>query len=335
MSDNILEIKDLTIQYVTEEGVVRAVNSIDLSIAPGTSMGLVGETGAGKTTTCLGILNLLSSATGRIASGEILFRGEDLLKKSDKEMQKIRGAEISMIFQDPMTSLNPTQTIGRQIVENIRHHQKCSKKEAYKRMEEMLARVGIDPERANDYPHQFSGGMKQRVVIAMALVCNPSLLLADEPTSALDVTIQAQVLEMIKALQEEYQTAMLLITHDLGIVAQVCSTVAIMYAGEIVEYGPVKEFFENTVHPYSRGLFLAIPRLDEDVERLSVIPGMMPDPVELPQGCKFHPRCAYATERCQTEQPVMHEVSPGHIVRCHRTGALPRFSGDAGKEGAN
>ena len=259
MSDKILEIKDCEIQYITEIGIVHAVNHIDFSIERGASMGLVGETGAGKTTTCLGILNLLPSTTGRVTSGEIIFNGENLLKKSDKEMQKIRGSQISMVFQDPMTALNPTQTIGDQIVESIRHHQKCSKRDAWDQMKDMLAKVGIEPERADDYPHQFSGGMKQRVVIAMA--CNPSLLLADEPTSALDVTIQAQVLEMIKSLQDEFQTAMLLITHDLGVVAEVCSTVGIMYAGEIVEYSAVEEFFENTVHPYSQGLIaqLTIP----------------------------------------------------------------------------
>ena len=289
-------------------------------------MGLVGETGAGKTTTCLGILNLLPSTTGRVTSGEIIFNGENLLKKSDKEMQKIRGSQISMVFQDPMTALNPTQTIGDQIVESIRHHQKCSKRDAWDQMKDMLAKVGIEPERADDYPHQFSGGMKQRVVIAMALACNPSLLLADEPTSALDVTIQAQVLEMIKSLQDEFQTAMLLITHDLGVVAEVCSTVGIMYAGEIVEYSAVEEFFENTVHPYSQGLIAAIPRLDESVKRLNVIPGMMPDPMDLPSGCKFHTRCPYATELCKTCVPSMREVSPGHAVTCHMIDSIPKFS---------
>lgn len=333
MEQKLLEVKDLTIQYVTEDGIVRAVNHVDFSIDRGASMGLVGETGAGKTTTCLGILQLLSSATGKIASGQVLFNGEDLLKKSDKEMQKIRGAQISMIFQDPMTSLNPTKTIGVQIVENIRHHQKCSKGEAWTRMEEMLTKVGIDPARAVDYPHQLSGGMKQRVVIAMALVCNPSLLLADEPTSALDVTIQAQVLEMIESLQREYHTAMLLITHDLGIVAQSCTTVGIMYAGEIVEYCSTEEFFQHTVHPYSRGLFSAIPRLDENVRRLNVIPGMMPDPVELPEGCKFHDRCPYATAQCSKTAPDMVEVSPGHLVRCFLANSLPAFSGGAGEKG--
>ena len=231
-----------------------------------------------------------------------------------------------MVFQDPMTALNPTQTIGDQIVESIRHHQKCSKRDAWDQMKDMLAKVGIEPERADDYPHQFSGGMKQRVVIAMALACNPSLLLADEPTSALDVTIQAQVLEMIKSLQDEFQTAMLLITHDLGVVAEVCSTVGIMYAGEIVEYSAVEEFFENTVHPYSQGLIAAIPRLDESVKRLNVIPGMMPDPMDLPSGCKFHIRCPYATELCKTCVPSMREVSPGHAVKCHMIDSIPKFS---------
>ena len=326
MSDKILEIKDCEIQYITEIGIVHAVNHIDFSIERGASMGLVGETGAGKTTTCLGILNLLPSTTGRVTSGEIIFNGENLLKKSDKEMQKIRGSQISMVFQDPMTALNPTQTIGDQIVESIRHHQKCSKRDAWDQMKDMLAKVGIEPERADDYPHQFSGGMKQRVVIAMALACNPSLLLADEPTSALDVTIQAQVLEMIKSLQDEFQTAMLLITHDLGVVAEVCSTVGIMYAGEIVEYSAVEEFFENTVHPYSQGLIAAIPRLDENVKRLNVIPGMMPDPMDLPSGCKFHKRCPYATELCKTCVPSMREVSPGHAVKCHMIDSIPKFS---------
>ena len=326
MSDKILEIKDCEIQYITEIGIVHAVNHIDFSIERGASMGLVGETGAGKTTTCLGILNLLPSTTGRVTSGEIIFNGENLLKKSDKEMQKIRGSQISMVFQDPMTALNPTQTIGDQIVESIRHHQKCSKRDAWDQMKDMLAKVGIEPERADDYPHQFSGGMRQRVVIAMALACNPSLLLADEPTSALDVTIQAQVLEMIKSLQDEFQTAMLLITHDLGVVAEVCSTVGIMYAGEIVEYSAVEEFFENTVHPYSQGLIAAIPRLDENVKRLNVIPGMMPDPMDLPSGCKFHTRCPYATELCKTCVPSMREVSPGHAVKCHMIDSIPKFS---------
>ena len=326
MSDKILESKDCEIQYITEIGIVHAVNHIDFSIERGASMGLVGETGAGKTTTCLGILNLLPSTTGRVTSGEIIFNGENLLKKSDKEMQKIRGSQISMVFQDPMTALNPTQTIGDQIVESIRHHQKCSKRDAWDQMKDMLAKVGIEPERADDYPHQFSGGMKQRVVIAMALACNPSLLLADEPTSALDVTIQAQVLEMIKSLQDEFQTAMLLITHDLGVVAEVCSTVGIMYAGEIVEYSAVEEFFENTVHPYSQGLIAAIPRLDESVKRLNVIPGMMPDPMDLPSGCKFHIRCPYATELCKTCVPSMREVSPGHAVKCHMIDSIPKFS---------
>jgi peptide/nickel transport system ATP-binding protein len=330
MRDCVLDIKELEIQYVTEEGVVRAVNKIDLSIKRGSTMGLVGETGAGKTTTCLGILNLIAQTTGKIPSGEIFFNGEDLLKKTDREMQKIRGEQISMFFQDPMTALNPIMTVGKQIVENIRQHRKCAKKEAYDRMLGMLEKVGIPPERADDYPHQFSGGMKQRVVIAMALACKPSLLLADEPTSALDVTIQAQVLEMIKTLQEELNTAMLLITHDLGIVAEACSTVGIMYAGEIIEYGPVEDIFEHTGHPYTRGLFAAIPRLDTEFDRLLAISGIMPDPMDLPSGCKFHPRCPYADECCKEEQPALVELSPGHTVRCVKAGKLPERSGNSG-----
>ena len=328
MEENILEIKDLEIQYVVEEGTVHAVNKINLSIKEGSSVGLVGETGAGKTTTCLSILRLLSSLTGRVAGGEILFHGEDLLKKSDSEMQKIRGKKISMIFQDPMTALNPTKTVGKQIAENVRQHHKCSKKEAYATAVEMLTRVGILPDRAEEYPHQFSGGMKQRVIIAMALACNPELILADEPTSALDVTIQAQVLEMIKNLQQEFHTAMLLITHDMGIVAEACESVGIMYAGEIIEFGRVEDVFESTGHPYTRGLFGAIPRLDVEKRRLDAINGLMPDPIDLPRGCKFHPRCIYATEKCSREVPPAEEMSPGHTVCCHNWKDLPHFSAD-------
>ena len=328
MEENILEIKDLEVQYVVEEGTVRAVNKINLAVRQGSSVGLVGETGAGKTTTCLSILRLLSQITGKIAGGEILFHGEDLLKKSENEMQKIRGKKISMIFQDPMTALNPTKTVGKQIAENVRQHQKCSKKEAYATAVQMLQKVGILADRAEEYPHQFSGGMKQRVIIAMALACNPELILADEPTSALDVTIQAQVLEMIRNLQQEYHTAMLLITHDMGIVAEVCETVGVMYAGEIIEFGKVEDVFGNTGHPYTRGLFGAIPRLDVEKRRLDAINGLMPDPMDLPKGCKFHPRCKYATEKCAQQEPVCEEMSPGHTVFCHNWRALPHFSAD-------
>ena len=315
--DNILEIKGLTIEYVTEEGTVHAVNNIDLSIGEGRTLGLVGETGAGKTTTALGILNLVPDPPGQIVSGEILYRGEDLLKLSKGEIQLIRGADISMIFQDPMTALNPVHTVGAQIAEVVELHQNCSKAEAWTRAEDMLEKVGITRERSHEYPHQFSGGMKQRVVIAMALACNPALLLADEPTTALDVTIQAQVLEMISDLKKELNTSMLLITHDLGIVAETCDDVAIMYAGEIIEYGTLEQMFTGTAHPYTLGLFESIPRLNVEMNRLKPIPGLMPDPANLPEGCKFHPRCSCAQDTCKAEEPVTRDLGNGHLVKCH------------------
>ena len=315
--DNILEIKDLTIEYVTEEGTIHAVNHINLSIEEGKTVGLVGETGSGKTTTALGILNLVPSPPGQIVSGEILFHGEDLLKMSKGDIQLIRGADISMIFQDPMTALNPVHTVGAQIAEVVSLHQACSKEEAWNRAEEMLELVGITRERSHEYPHQFSGGMKQRVVIAMALACNPTLLLADEPTTALDVTIQAQVLEKINELKVRLNTSMLLITHDLGIVAETCDSVAIMYAGEIVEYGTLEQMFTRTAHPYTLGLFESIPRLDTDADRLRPIPGLMPDPANLPKGCSFQPRCPYAQEKCSREKPLTRDLGEGHLVQCH------------------
>ena len=320
---SLLNIKDLTIHFQTEEGDVRAVNGISLSVEPGKTLGLVGETGAGKTTTALGILRLVPEP-GKILSGSIEYKGEDILQMSEKAVQDLRGNEISMIFQDPMTALNPVMTVGDQIAEVILRHQNCSKVEAEHRMMDMLDKVGISADRAGDYPHQFSGGMKQRIIIAIALACNPKLLLADEPTTALDVTIQAQVMRMINDLKREFGTSMVLITHDLGIVAESCDAVAIMYAGQIVEYGSLEDIFDHTAHPYTQGLFGSIPRLDQDTDRLQPIQGLMPDPINLPGGCPFHPRCPYAKEICSRENPAPHELTPGHLVRCLRCEELSK-----------
>ena len=332
MNDNILEIKDLAIHFYTEDGDVAAVNGIDLALRHGDTLGLVGETGAGKTTTAKGILRLIPSPPGKIVSGKVLFDGENLLEKTEMEMQKIRGGKISMIFQDPMTALNPVLRVDDQIAEVIRLHSSCSKSEALKGALEMLEKVGIPASRGRDYPHQFSGGMKQRVVIAMALACNPKLLLADEPTTALDVTIQAQVLDMMKTLKDEFGTSMILITHDLGVVAETCDKVAVMYAGEIVEFGSLEHIFDETAHPYTKGLFHSLPSLDRKERRLKPIAGLMPDPARLPEGCKFHPRCPFAEERCRTVNPKAAEISPGHFVkclRCQREGVTASASGDA------
>ena len=315
---SLLEIKDLYIDYKTDDADVHAVNGLDLTLEKGECLGLVGETGAGKTSTALGILRLLPTPQGKYLGGSILFNDIPLLEIGDAAMRDIRGKCISMIFQDPMTSLNPVLTVGEQIAEVIRLHDKCSKDEAAKRAGDMLELVGIPAERSGEYPHQFSGGMKQRVVIAMALACSPKLLLADEPTTALDVTIQAQVLEMMNDLKKEFDSAMLLITHDLGVVAETCDKVAIMYAGEIVESGTLEHIFEHTQHPYTKGLFDSLPSLDKEVRRLQPIEGLMPDPRHLPSGCKFHPRCSWATEDCAAREPKLCEVEPGHFVQCLR-----------------
>jgi len=315
---SLLDIKGLTIHYVTHDSVIRAVNNVDLSIGESTTLGLVGETGAGKTTTALGIMGLIPNPPGKVIGGEIFFEGHDLLKARESDMRLIRGNDISMIFQDPMTALNPIIRVGEQIAEVIRLHGDCSNTEAMKRSLKMLETVGIQPERSIEFPHQFSGGMKQRVVIAMALACNPKLLIADEPTTALDVTIQAQVLEMMNELKISYNTSMLLITHDLGIVAETCDEVAIMYAGEIVEHGSLERVFHNPKHPYTIGLFGSIPSLDKDVDRLSPIQGLMPDPANLPGGCKFHERCGNICDECKVTEPEYTEIEPGHKVRCLR-----------------
>ena len=317
MSD-ILKIEDLVIQYDTDSGCVHALNGLSLTLREGETLGLVGETGAGKTTLARSIMGLIQCPPGKIVSGKILYRGEDLLTMKEKHRQSIRGKEISMIFQDPMTSLNPVTTVGDQIAEAVMAHEKIGKKHAWEKALEMLETVGISRERASDYPHQFSGGMKQRVIIAISLVLNPKILLADEPTTALDVTIQAQVLDTIQALRKKLDMSMILITHDLGIVAQTCEQVAIIYGGEVVEYADVFTIFENRTHPYTQGLFNSIPKLNEDVNRLVPIEGLMPDPTNLPTGCKFCTRCQYATDRCREEHPEMIDVGNGHLVRCFR-----------------
>lgn len=314
-SENLLSIDNLSVEYTSEGNVIHAVNGVSLSIGRGRSLGLVGETGAGKTTIAKSILRILPSVSSRIVEGKIYLDGEDVLDIDEVQMRKLRGKKVSMIFQDPMTALNPVQKVGSQIAEVILMHNHISKEESHKRACEMLEIVGIPAERAMEYPHQFSGGMKQRVVIAIALACNPELLLADEPTTALDVTIQAQVLDMINDLKKKFNTSMLLITHDLGVVAEVCDDVAVIYAGEIVESGSKEDIFDYPSHPYTKGLFAALPDLESEAERLEPIWGLPPDPTNLPKGCSFQPRCPYAVEECGKKIPLK-EVSPGHFCRC-------------------
>ena len=320
--ENILSINDLKVIYQTGRGNVEAVNGISFDLAKEETLGLVGETGAGKTTTALSIMRLLPERTGRIPEGSITYRGEDLLGKSEAEMRKIRGAEISIIFQDPMNALNPIMTVGKQIGEALTLHnpEGLNRIQIEEKVEEVLELVGIPAWRKEEYPHQFSGGMKQRVVIAIALACEPSVLIADEPTTALDVTIQAQVLSMIRELRDRLGTSLILITHDLGIVAENCDKVAIMYAGQIVEYGSVEEVFDRSKphHPYTVGLFGAIPDLESRRDRLSPIEGLVPDPLDLPQGCKFAPRCPYREDACEAAEPPCADTRTGYI-RCFRT----------------
>lgn len=322
-----LEIRDLRVIYKTDLETVQAVNGISLQIGKGKTFGLVGETGAGKTTTALSILRLLPGNTGRILSGRILFNGTDLLDADELAMRAVRGNLISMVFQDPMSALNPVYTVGDQIGEAITlHNPDFTKEQVEARVDEMLELVGILPSRKSDYPYQFSGGMKQRVVIAMALCCEPELLIADEPTTALDVTIQAQVLAMIRELRDRLGTSMLMITHDLGIVAQTCDHVGVMYAGEIVESGTVEDIFlDRHHHPYTVGLFDSIPNLTSRAKRLSPIPGLMPDPTSLPEGCVFAERCSHCTETCKAVHPEIHTVGT-HSICCHL------FGGKTGEE---
>ena len=314
----LLEVKNLKVQFETSDGIVKALNGIDISLDEGMTLGLVGETGAGKTTLAKSIMRIVPQPPGKIVSGEILYDGNDILKMDKNEIRKIRGQHISMIFQDPMTSLNPVMTVGDQIAETIKTHEKISAVEATKKACEMLELVGIKADRAGDYPHQFSGGMKQRVVIAIALACNPKILIADEPTTALDVTIQAQVLEMMQNLKRKFNTATILITHDLGVVAQTCEKAAVIYAGEIVEYGTVHEVFKDMRHPYTIGLMNSIPKIHVDERRLHPIEGLMPDPMSLPEGCKFCDRCRFAIEKCKKENPEMMNPGGEHSVRCFR-----------------
>jgi len=312
-----IEINDLVVEYRTYDGVVQAVNGLDLAIEKGKTLGLVGETGAGKTTTGLSILRLIPDPPGVIVGGSIKLNGEDVLSKSEEEMEKIRGKQVSMIFQDPMTALNPVINVEDQIAESIKLHEDVSKNESLTKARQMLELVGIPGERGSEYPHQFSGGMKQRVVIAIALACSPGLLIADEPTTALDVTIQAQVLEMMKDLKERYKTSMLMITHDLGVVAEICDNVSVIYAGAIIEHGTLEDIFENTLHPYTEGLFNSLPDIENREANLKPIKGLMPDPSNLPSGCVFCPRCDYALEICKTKKPGKIYRTSEHYVKCH------------------
>ncbi len=314
--DSILEVKNLVVHYDTEDGLVEAVNGVNITLGRGRALGLVGETGAGKTTIALALLRLIPSPPGVLKSGTIFLDGIDILKQSQKNMETIRGKDISMIFQDPMTALNPVFTVGEQIAESIVIHEKVSFAEAYKLAREMLELVDIPGERVNDYPHQFSGGMKQRVVIAIALACHAKLLIADEPTTALDVTIQAQVLEIMKNIRQKHNTSLIMITHDLGIVADICDEVAVMYAGRIVEKGTLADVFNHTRHPYTEGLFNSLPNPLNRKARLKPIPGRMPDPTDLPQGCSFAPRCRYVREGCKEHLPEPIWLTDSHMILC-------------------
>lgn len=312
----LLSVSDLEVVYTSAGAVVHAVNGVDFEIKRGESLGLVGETGAGKTTIAKTILGVLPDPPAKVLNGKVILDGTDLLTLPEKEMRKVRGKKISMIFQDPMTALNPLMTVGDQIAEVVALHEDVNKKQAMDKAGDMLEMVGIPRERYAEFPHQFSGGMKQRVVIAIALACNPELLLADEPTTALDVTIQAQVMEMISGLQKKLNTSMILITHDLGLVAENCDNVAVIYAGEIVELANKENLFLHATHPYTLGLFGSLPSMSGDVDRLTPIPGMPPDPENLPEGCHFNPRCPHACEACRKGEIPFKEIAPGHFVRC-------------------
>ncbi len=312
-----VDIKDLSVEFRTDYGIVKALNNMDVEIIEGETLGLVGETGAGKTTTALSMLRLIPNPPGVITGGTVTINGKDILTLPEKDMLDIRGKVVAMIFQDPMTSLDPVITVEEQIAEVVELHEEGGHQHALDRAREMLELVGIPGERGKEYPHQFSGGMKQRVVIAIALACTPEILIADEPTTALDVTIQAQVLEMMRELRTKYNTSMLMITHDLGIVAEICDKVSVVYAGHVIEHGDLVDVFDHTRHPYTEGLFNSLPNLDNRTEKLKPIKGLMPDPSNLPAGCAFCPRCNYAMPICETEKPPRYYRNAEHYVECH------------------
>ena len=322
-ANTLLQVRDLKTYFYTEDGVGRAVDGISFEVKRGETLGLVGESGCGKSVSALSVMRLIPEPPGRIEAGQILLDGRDLLALDEDEMCAVRGDDIAMIFQEPMTSLNPVLTCGFQIMEAILLHQKVDRKEARQRAIEMLSRVGIPaPEqRIDEYPHQLSGGMRQRVMIAMALSCNPDLLIADEPSTALDVTIQAQILDLLLHLQKEFHMAILLITHDLGVIAEMADRVAVMYAGKIVEHATTKALFARPMHPYTRGLMRSVPRLDQVRERLDIIPGMVPDAREFPPGCRFAPRCPLAEDRCRRQEPLLEEREDGHLAACWKIDA--------------
>lgn len=313
--ETLLEINDLEVKFKTERAVVRALNGVNLVINKGESLGLVGESGAGKTTLALAILKLLAKS-GEYVNGDIKYNKKSVMEMSEKELLDMRGNKVAMIFQNPLTSLNPVFTIGEQVGMVLRRHLGLNAKETEKRVKELLETVGIPGNRLNDYPNQFSGGMRQRVGIAAGIACNPELLIADEPTTALDVTIQAQILELMKKLQTDYSTSLLMITHNLGIISELCEKVAVMYAGRIIEYGTVKEVFTNPKHPYTKGLLGALPKLEGEKEPLVSIPGEIANAQQLPEGCRFHPRCVHVMEKCKTQKPQMVEISADHYVEC-------------------
>ena len=320
--DVLLRITDYVVEFKTENGTKQAINHLNLTIHKGESLGLVGEAGAGKTTTALGVLRLLPKHSAKIKSGIIEFHGEDMAKFSERRLREIRGDKISMIFQNPLTSLNPVFTVGEQIAMVLRKHKNIGNKQAMEEAGKLMETVGIAKERINDYPHQFSGGMRQRIGIAAALACSPELLIADEPTTALDVTIQAQILELMKKLQKQYDTSLLMITHNLGIISELCKNVAVMYAGAIIEYGSVKEVCTNPMHPYTKGLLGAIPTLDDQKERLVAIPGEVANPYHLPKGCSFNPRCECKNADCAEEIPPMIKINESHYVACCHCGEV-------------